>query len=285
MLEDELSRQDKEELKEYRESIKNCKILSYTELDELLHNLTLQNKQKFIEGSLMMVVNYATRLYIELKKDFVFPYSILDFIQLGNESLIKFVYEEKHDNYKSFIWAYSIAIKRNVIKNLLPISWHVVDKYLEFLEKRDEFLKLYQHDASSIEMINKYGYSKRKFNYLNNCRYQNQSSVKSLKSEVVIKTTDYIPELVEYLIVKETILEIVENLDLKERYREILVKYFGLTTKNHAGNNVVSGFVDLSKEYNVTGQRIQQILNASLRKIKCNDEAMEKLKLCKEIIF
>lgn len=285
MLKYELSKLDEEELREYYDSIKNYKSLSYTELNNLLHNPTEENQQKFIKGFLMTSLKYSVKLYQELKQYFILPYSIMDFIQLGNETLVKLVYEKRYDNYFKFMWFFNVMLRRNVIKNLLPISWHIIDKYKVFLENGDEFLKKYQHEASDEELMNEYGYKKIGINNLRNYFYQNQASCEQLRDELVTNGWDYIPELVEYLIVKEIIGEVIETIDLSDRYRELLVKYFGFTTKDYDGDNIASDILELVKEYNISRQRIHQIIYNALQKIKADEEAMKKLTLCKEIIF
>jgi len=285
MLEYELSRLDEEELQEYYVSIKNYKSLSYTELDNLLHNPTPENQQKIIEGFLKIIVKYSVKLYQELKKDFVLPYSIMDFIQLGNETLVKLVYEKRYDNYFKFIWFFNVMLRRNVIKNLLPISWRVIDKYKIFLQNKDEFLRKHQHEASDEELMKEYGYKKIGINNLRNYCFQNQMSNKPLRDELVTNGWDYVSELVEYLIAKEIIRDVIEKVDLNDRYREIIIKYFGLTTKDHDGDNICSDTLELVKEYNVSKQRIHQIIYSALLKIKNDENAMKKLVKCKEIVF
>ena len=285
MLEYELSRTDLEELQEYYESIKNYKNLSYTELNNLLHNPTPENQQKIIEGFLKTTAKHSIKVYQELKQYFVLPYSIVDFIQLGNEALVKLVYEKKFDNYLNFTWYFYVKILHNIVKNLLPLSWHIIEKYKIFLENCDEFLKKYQHEASDEDLMKEYGYKKIGVNNLRTYFYQNQVLNKPLRDELVTNGYDYIPELVEYLIVRETILEVIENADFSDRYREILIKYFGLTTNDHYGNNISSNMPELVKEYNISKQRIHQIIYNALQKIKNDEEAMKKLTKCKEMVF
>ena len=157
--------------------------------------------------------------------------------------------------------------------------------YKIFLENGDEFFKKYQHEASDEELMNEYGYKKIGINNLRNYSYQNQVSCRQLRDELVTNGWDYIPELVEYLIVKEIISEVIEMIDLSDRYRELLVKYFGFTTKDYDGDNIASDIPELVKEYNISRQRIHQIIYNALQKIKADEEAMKKLTLCKEIIF
>jgi len=218
VLEYELTKNEEIEVQEYLLSIKNCPSLSYTELNNLLKNLTSENQQIFIEGFLRTVVNYAIKVYCELKEHFVFPYSITDFIQSGNEVLVRFVNEKKYDNYHDFIWAFNIALRRNIIKNHLPISGNIIDKYLEFLDKRDEFFKKYHRNPSDDEMINIYGYGKKGIGYLNNYMYQNQVLKKSLNEDLLTNGCDYIGNLVENLFLRDTLLEILKDLNLKKHY-------------------------------------------------------------------
>ena len=281
----ELSRQDKEELQEYLISIKNYKSLTYTELDNLLHNQTSENQQKFIIGSLKTAAKYSVKLYKEINEYFPLPYSIMDFIQLGNEALIKLVYEKKYDNYKKFIWKFAILLRRNIINNLLPISLNTINKYKVYIEKRDEFLKKYQHEASNQEMMDEFGYQKLCVNNLKKYLDQNQGLKKTLNTELITDGYDYIGELVEYLIVKKIIAEVIESINIKERYREIIVKYFGLTTNDYKGDNLICDTIELAEEYNVSKQRIHQIIYMAFQKIKQDEEAMKKLTLCKEIVF
>lgn len=286
VLEYELSKTDLKELQDYLASIKKYPKLIYREYDELLKNPTSENQQKVILGSLIMTANYATKVYKQFKQYFVFPYSILDFIQTGNEALIKIVYEKKYDNYKNFIWAFHRSLRQNIIKNYLPISWNIVDKYFTFLNQRDEFLKEYQHEASNQEMMEKYGYGKKGIGYMNNYLNQNQVLKRALNDDLVTDGFDYIPELVHYLNVRNTILEILKELNLPPHYYEILIRYFGLTTEEYDGDNIMMMPIEINETYKFNNcQRIHQIIKITIDKIRNNKQAMKKLIKCKEITF
>ena len=268
------------ELNEYIRNIRTYALTS-AELSLLLKSSEYEDKQRFIKGYLIRVVKYAINIHAKLTKYFDMPYSIMDFIQEGNEVLVKLIYSWESEDFKKFNFVFYTKFKRNIIQNLLPLSHNIANGYMKFIEKIEEYFQKKGCYVSFESFGQLYGIGVRKVKTFESCFIQNQSNAGILDENKIpsseISTLDH----ASYLITRKLLLEAIEEVDLTEREKDIIIRHFGFNTEDYMGCNLETRFVDLAREYNVSPQCILQLYNRAIEKIKKNEVVMKKLQLCK----
>lgn len=279
---DDFSKNNLYDLQEYIVGIKDYPKLTINEFDSLLEDPTIENKNKFIECYLRRVVVYAVTLYRKLTEYFDIPYSIIDFIQEGNEALVKLVYSENYRDFNLFNLTFYTKFRRNVIKHLLPISPNIVDRYIKFIEMKNDYSQSEEYDISFENFGRFCDLSIVQTMFLKNCYAQNQPvSFDIGNGEKLVDGNSNVEEIVDYLMLKDLIIETIKNSKLTDKEISVLIKHLGFNTDSYDGDNFTRSFVELAKDLNVSYQRIDQLYRQAIGKIKRNTEAVKKLYLFK----
>ena len=266
-----------EDVIEYEKVISRFKKLSYKELNELLLSDKKEDKEKFINGYLRYVVKYAKKLYSYFRQKYNVHFTIMDFIQLGNELLVNLAYNYNHTNIDLFTYKFAKEFKRLIIKKVLGICPRLFVECEQYMTAADEFYKKNKREATNLELQQILGVSEDrlnsiitflKYNLLNNNQYvmsDNQLQCVGIEEPIYSKLN------------QEDIIQIFEELCFTPREIEFLVKYFGLTTEDYEGQNLTNSMYDIASEYNVSRQRVEQLIKRSLIKIKGNKGIVERI--------
>lgn len=258
----------------YLNDLKNYPVLSRKETISLTKEYQRGNldvKNKIIEGNLRLVANIAFRY-----KSSVSSLSFLDLIQEGSIGLIRSIetYDESKGSFSNYagIWIEQ-AIMRYIKKNSTTIT---VPEYIVTIRQHYKYLveDYYNHygknptDKYIIDELHKKGYDIGKSVLKTLKNYENYNT----KSINEIVNNDSEDEFVEFIEDQSGNCEkILDNMELIDTFKliknllsnqEYYIIYYRLLSDNSKTQK------ELSVDFNIKIQRIAQIEQKALQKIK-----------------
>ena len=258
-------------LRSYILSIKNIPLLNYDEEQRLgaeIKNGNMQAREKLVQSNLRLVVSiakkYSTRTSIPL----------LDLIQEGNFGLMKAVDKWEYERGYRFSTYATYWIKQAISKAILDQSRairlpvHVV----ELMSKMNKITKTFYQDncrePSQEELAQVMELTIEKVQWLQSIVKEPVSMDQNLNDEDEATVGDLVPDedseiSIEPIFNQEmrnTIAKVLSTLDDREA-RVISLRYGLNSTKAHT-------LEEIGKELGVTKERIRQIEDKALRKLR-----------------
>lgn len=260
-----------EALKTYLKEVRLIPLLTAKqeiELSKRIHKGDEIARKEMIRANLRLVINIAKR-YMRMGTPF------LDLIEEGNLGLIKAV--EKFDHRKGFRFSTYAAwwIKQGITRSLseqgkmIRVPVYMNDLITKWKKNKERLSQKLKRIPSDQEIAKKLKLSPDKMNQIN---FWMSSTTSSLDAPIGEGDENQISDLVEDKdalspdagIVKLLDRERVDNLleVMSEREREILDLRFGLT------NTKPQTLAEVAKKLGVSRERIRQIEEAALKKLK-----------------
>ena len=260
-----------ETLKTYLKEVRQIPLL--TAKDEIDLNKKIrrgdeQARKKMIQSNLRLVINIAKR-YMRMGTPF------LDLIEEGNLGLMKAV--EKFDHRKGFRFSTYAAwwIKQGITRSLseqgkmIRVPVYMNDLITKWKKNKERLSQKLKRIPSDKEIAKKLKITPEKVEQIN---FWMTSTTSSLEAPIGDDGENRISDLVEDVnavspdagIAKLLDKERVENLleVMSDREREILDLRFGLT------NTKPQTLAEVAKKIGVSRERIRQIEEAALKKLK-----------------
>ena len=223
------------------------------------------------------------RLVVKIANDYDgLGLPLLDVIQEGNNGLMKAVERFDPDKGSKFSTYASLWIKQSIKRALANTSKtirkpiHIVEKLSKLRRIEGELQKAFERPPTDIELSEAVGFSIEKINKLRSFAIQMTSldapvsheTDAMLRGETVADNASLDPaSLLESGNLKQILAELVS--DLPERESEILQYRFGL------GGSPTYTLEEVGSIMGITRERVRQIQNATLEKLRHLIERME----------
>jgi len=267
-----LNQKEQQALQEYLIEISKLPKISIKEFNELLKKSDKESQKKFIEGYLRYVVKYCLRICNTYQDNFDTKYPIMDFIQEGNLQLVYYVKKCNIKDISAFNLSFYSHLVRTYKKRVIVDKTETItNNYIDLLNAKYEFYKKNKcyptiEELSSLLDLPVYEI-KAIMRYFNKTeRYTDNIDESVNVEEKVINKT-----------INEEMLKIIDEADLTDREKNIIIDRYGINTKNKKRYNLQSNYYEIGMEHNITRQRVKQ-LEKKIIKILSSDENREKLK-------
>lgn len=260
-----------EALRTYLKEIRNIPLLTPAEevsLSKRIKKGDEQARKQMIQSNLRLVINIAKR-YMRLGIPF------LDLIEEGNLGLMKAV--DKFDHRKGFrfstygAWWIKQAITRSISEQgkMIRVPVYMNDIIAKWRKTKERMSQKLKRVPSDLDIAKKLKIPRDKIEQINFWMTTSTSSLdapigedsEGKISDLVEDETSTQPDSgIEHLLDKERVDNLLEIMN--DREREILDMRFGLAdTKPHT-------LAEVAKKLGVSRERIRQIEEAALRKIR-----------------
>lgn len=267
----------------YMHQISRIPLLTFEEEQELGRRVIegdINARNKLVESNLRLVVSIAKK-YINRSK-----LTFLDLIQEGNLGLMRAV--DKFDYSKGYkfstyaTWWIRQAISKTVAENrTIRVPMHIIEQLSKLNMARGILFQELQRDPSAVELAVKMGVSVEKVKELQAIVKEPTSIDATLNDDddttvgdlVADETQEDPAEKIFQEQVHQKILEVMRTLD--EREQEVIAMRFGLI------DNSPMTLDEIGQHFNLTRERIRQIENKALRKLR-NPVRANMLKSCME---
>jgi RNA polymerase primary sigma factor len=261
---------DKDAIQIYLKEIGEIPVLSREEEIDLARKVKKgdeEARKKLIRANLKLVVSIAKR-YVNLGLSFS------DLVEEGNIGLMKAV--EKYDLKKGckFSTYASWWIKQSIIRALanqshtirLPV--YIVEKISSINKVSRELFQQFGHKPSVIEIANKLGMTPEKVREIRALANRPDSLQESVSDDGVNELIDIIADSESFSPLREVAEKMLQEdvmammTILNEREAKILSWRFGLF------GNMPKTLEDIGRNFNLTRERIRQILESTIYKLK-----------------
>lgn len=265
---------DINEFNEYCNFVNNIPKLTHKESNELLKNNDLESKKRLVEGSLPIVTNQVIEFYTYYSKYLYLPFSLMDYVQDGNELLVKLIYSDyKYNNYNFFKLVFFGKFDR-VLKNGITINQPItyVNDYIDIINFRDEYYKKFRKEVSDefiadvldlsvshVQLLDKM------FKTVVNIKCLNNNDYNSLIGEIIES------EIFDKEFSKAFFNAILES-TLTKNQKNVVINHYGLGDVNPCGTLEKTGEL-----LGVTRQAIKRTLENSKDKLKKDKQFVKKL--------
>lgn len=266
-------------LKSYLKDIKNIPLLTHKEEKELSRRVKKGDKharERMIRSNLRLVINIA-------KKYIHFGIPMSDLIEEGNMGLMKAV--EKFKPQKGFrfstyaAWWIKQAITRAIAEQgkLIRIPVYVNEQMAKWKKAQEQLSHKLKRPPSQDEVAKKIGLDKDKIEQLS---FWMSASTSSLEARVGEDGESAVGELLEdeaavqpdkeisTFLEKERIVNLLTG--MSEREKQVLNMRFGLTDSR------IHTLAEVAKKYGISRERVRQIEEQALKKLKRYIQQQEK---------
>jgi len=266
-------------LQSYLKEISRYPLLSEREEKELAKRIKKGDKkakEKFIKANLRLVVSIAKK-YVEQTPHLTF----IDLIQEGNLGLLKAI--EKYDWRKGFrfstyaTWWIRQYITRAIAdqSRTIRLPVHIVESLFKYNKAKKQLLQELGREPTLEELSAELGETQEKIKQLEEVSQGVVSLDQTLEPEGEGKLLDIVPDSRSISPTKSTSLAILRSQleeilqDLTPRERKILEMRFGLK------DGIPRTLEEVGREFKVTRERIRQIQQRALEKIKLHKKIKE----------
>jgi len=266
-------------LQSYLKEISQYPLLTEKEEKELAKRIKKGDKkarEKFIKANLRLVVSIAKK-YVEQTPHLTF----IDLIQEGNLGLLKAI--EKYDWRKGFrfstyaTWWIRQYITRAIAdqSRTIRLPVHIVESLFKYNKAKKQLLQELGREPTLEELSAELGEPQEKIKQLEEVSQGVVSLDQTLEPEGEGKLLDVVPDSRSISPTKTTSLAILRSQleeilqDLTPRERKILEMRFGLK------DGIPRTLEEVGKEFKVTRERIRQIQQRALEKIKLHKKIKE----------
>lgn len=225
-------------------------------------------KNKFIEANLMLVPGIAGK-YMNRGLQF------LDLIQEGNLGLMEAVNNFDINRGYSFSTYAIFYIKGHILRAIQNYGNIVrTPSYLQdLIPKYKTLLAIFERNLNRKPTYEELATElKVPVNLIKNLEADMSNSVVSMNERINDDSDDEIGEFIpdensnfeeniEKICLRNDLLNLIDQCGLSDRNKEILMLYFGI-------NGIRLNMSELSKKYNISRQRIDQLISKSLKKIR-----------------
>ena len=269
----------KDSLNLYYNQIKDIPLLTKEEEKTLaikIKNGDQEAKEKFITSNLRLVMAVARRYY-----DFGIP--MQDLVQEGNIGLM--IALDKFDPNKGYKFSsYAVYWIRQVIyrfiirkSNLIKISANKADRLRWYKKNIWKLSKILNHIPSEDEIIEYLGLTQKEID-INNLLLEKPVSLNKVINEedyalenLLLVDKNSVEDLVSEKILRDELFEAFKEAGLTEREKMILEQRYGF---NYSEPKKLE---EISKEFNITKERVRQLESFAINKIRRSSEAIEIL--------
>jgi RNA polymerase primary sigma factor len=266
-------------LQSYLKEISQYPLLTEKEEKELAKRIKRGDKkarEKFIKANLRLVVSIAKK-YVEQTPHLTF----IDLIQEGNLGLLKAI--EKYDWRKGFrfstyaTWWIRQYITRAIAdqSRTIRLPVHIVESLFKYNKAKKQLLQELGREPTLEELSAELGEPQEKIKQLEEVSQGVVSLDQTLEPEGEGKLLDVVPDSRSISPTKTTSLAILRSQleeilqDLTPRERKILEMRFGLK------DGIPRTLEEVGREFKVTRERIRQIQQRALEKIKLHKKIKE----------
>ena len=236
------------------------------------------------EEARTLMINSNLRLVVRIAKRYAFRGNLMDLVQAGNIGLMKAVDRYDPENGTRFGVFAAFWIKQAVIRaisstngpvRIPPYIYEMIPSILRFREK---YLISHEGENPDIDVIaKKFGFSeetvKSLFFFIADAKSLDilESDVEDNRGRVYLISDEDVEERVTQNLLKEEIISVLQTV-LTERERLILQMRYGMT---ETGETMT--LEQIGKCFNLTRERIRQILNTVTQKLQNSKIVAERL--------
>ncbi len=233
-------------------------VLTHEEENELA--IKIQNgDQKALKKLIVSNLKFVVTIAHEYKNNGM---SLSDLINEGNLGLIKAALKYDHTRGNRFI-SYAVFWIRQAIKQSLSDNSRTIRYPVNVINKINELNKLYDLDTSKNIVNDKFLNSLPKTQSVNDIITDEGSELSEfigVDDESLMDIDNYNEDVNE--IIKDKVKQCLKILNNRER--SILIAYFGLF------DNKSKNLEDIGVEYGLTKERVRQIKEKAIKKLKYN---------------
>lgn len=261
-------------------------VLSSEQVEELMIRIADEKKaqtdgkltpsqKKMMEHNLKLVV-FVAKYYTGMGLDF------LELVQEGNFGLIKAI--DKYDSSKGFrfstyaIWWIRNSIRMAIINKgkVIRIPRYIYEEYLKYQSVQNRFESRLGRTPTVVELSLELNCSLEKVLYLQqlpmelfslNFKVWDQEEVEF--GDFIFSDTEVLDDFVVQSTLSDNMMLVLDGCNLSENERNVLDLFFGLK------GNSCHTLEEIGEMYQVRRQRIHQIKNNALKKLRLYSETMK----------
>lgn len=260
---------------EYSKYIKSQTKITIKEMEILFNKDDLESKLEFIKHFQYYIMQYTINIDKNMKSYFKCSCSLMDWVQDGNELLLKMLEHKQsyQDNFQLFTYFFYKTYKALYIINAFPGNYQrQVIYYIELINKCIEYYRENGRVININELSRLSGYSHKKIKgVLKGPVRLVKLDEKKYNNAYIINNEDSLyDEVVDRLCNDEMINYIFDSCDLTLKEKNIMKMRYCLLDEKYLGEGWVLPFSKIGEKYYVTSEAIRQQHAKILKKIRNN---------------
>lgn len=270
---------DTDTLKQYLREIGRYKLLENEEVESLFRKIQQGDKKAYntvVVHNLRLVVKYAK----SIKRTYKAEESLMDLVQAGNIGLMRAVDKFEVDKGYAFSTYASWWIRQSIIRHIydnesaIRVPVHMSERFVGISRAIRQFCDEEGREPSFAELSERIKVSRKEYDLYKSVD-RNVSSLNSLVGEDGdSELIDFVPadsvqdpvyEETQQKILSETVRDVLEKLDQRERY--IIQERFGLT------GGSPKTLEEIGVDLGITRERVRQIESVAMKKLRTSAKA------------